>query len=253
MNHPLSRASIFAHRSAIVMLALPLLGVALIALSQRFHFVQFQIEWERVLAEVGALIMVVGVLHWLFELGLRDAMLREVAETVSGSALLHVSGVETCSLDSKKVEDQLHWAQCTHLLVGRQYSTRFLKDFHDVLRRRCNSGLPTTIFALNANGPGAEYLSRSNTGTDIAGSLKEALDLISQYDCGKKKHIRVLQHDVVMRYAFIQTSECIWVIFYTNGPGRATVPALKIRAGTDMYSFFDRDIKNLLEHSHEAR
>lgn len=237
-----------------VAIALPFLGLVMICVSQLFQLNWCKIEWDRLLAEVGALLLVVSVLHWLFELGLREEMLREVAGKVSGGVALHDAGLEDCSIDSKQVEDTLHWARCANLTVGRQYSTRFLKDFHELLRGRCVHGLPTTLLSVDPAGAAAGYLTTSGIGADaIRTSVAEALGLVGEYDAGAEKHIKFLLHDTVLRYAFIQTDEYIWVTFFRNSSGRATVPALKIRAGTALYEFFDRDIRQLSESSHAAK
>jgi hypothetical protein len=240
------------HRSIIITLALGTLGFVLIGVSHTFQFEWAKIQVDRLVAEVGALLLVVGILHWLFELGLRKEMLREVAGTVVGSTLLHDSGLEGCSMNSRQVNDGAHWSRSANLTIGRQYSSRFFKDFHDVLRERCAHGLPTTVTILHPDTAAARYLHESMTGTLIKESVQEIVDLLREIDSSTKKCTRLLFHDRVLRYSFVLTDECLWITFFTNSAGRAMVPAFKVRAGTPLFGFFADDIKRLLEQSREA-
>jgi len=61
----------------------------------------------------------------------------------------------------------------------------------------------------------------------------------------------ILFHDRVLRYSFIQTDDFIWVKFFTNSPERAEVPALKVRAGTPLFKFFNDDAQRLVHASNE--
>jgi hypothetical protein len=245
--------SISRHRSLIILLVLGVLGFILIGASHTFHFEWLKIQLDRLVAEVGALILVVGILHWLFDFGLREEMLREVAGTVVGSTLLHESGLDSCSMNARLVNDSVHWSQAANLTIGLQYSPKFFKDFHEVLRERCRRGIPTTVTVLCADGIAARYLQESKTGNPaVKESVSEIVALFCEIDTGPKKCIHLVVHDRVLRYSFIQTDEYIWIKFFTNSPDRATVPALKIRAGTPLFAFFAGDIKRLLEHSSET-
>jgi hypothetical protein len=216
--------------------------------------VWFKVELDRLIAEIGALFLIVGVLHLFFDLGLRDEMLREVARTVTGSTILHDAGLESCSMNSRQVEDRVHWARCSILIIGRLYSTRFLKDFNELIKERCELGLPTVVTVLAADGSAAKYLQDPGIGAGtVQKSAEETAILLADIDRGAKKHIRLSFHDRIMRYSFIQTNEYIWITFYRNSPGRATVPSFKVRAGTPLYDFFNEDIQKLLEHSSEAK
>jgi hypothetical protein len=253
MRNSAALGSIARHRSVIITLVLVTLGLVFIVASQTFHWVWLKVEVDRLVAEIGALLLVVCVLHWLFEFGLREEMLREVAGTVAGNTLLHDSGLETCSMDSRQVEDRVHWSRSANLTIGRQYSPRFLKDFCDVLRERCKQGLPTIVTVLRADGIAARYLQESRTGNPTVKVFAEEItNLLGEIDTGAKRCTRLLFHDRVLRYSFIQTDECVWITFFTNSPDRATVPAFKIRAGTPLFKFFADDIKRLLEQSSEA-
>jgi len=235
------------HRSLIIFLALFVFGAVLIGASNTFHYEWLKVQLDRLMAEVGALILVVGILHWAFEFGLRKAMLSEVAGTVVGSAHLHDSGLVSCNMNARHVDESVHWSQSANLTIGYQYSPSFFKEIHEVLRQRCRSGLPTTVAILRANGAAARYLHDSTTGTPTIGkSVAEIVALLEEVSVGEKA-CTLLFHDRVLRYSFIQTDEHVWIKFYANSAARTTVPALKVSAGTPLFNFFANDIKRLLE------
>jgi hypothetical protein len=208
-----------------------------------------KVRLDRLTAEVGALILVVGILHWFFELGLRKEMLREVANTALGSTHLHESGVETCSLNARDVAERAHWSQSANLTIGYLYSPSFFKEFHDVFRERCRRNLPTTIAIVSADGIAARYLHDATTGNpNIRQSVRDIVALFQEID-PQCRGCRIVFHDRVLRYSFIQTDEHVWIKFYGNSPERTTVPALKVRANIPLYKFFADDIRRVLEQS----
>ena len=241
------------HRSWIITFIMATFGLAMITLANAFHYEWEKIELDRLVAEVGALVLVVGILHWFFEFFLRKEMLREVSVAVIGNTRLHDNGLVSCTMDSRQVQDREHWMHTASLTIGLQYSPKFFKDFHDTLRFRCASKLPTTVAVLRSDGTAAHYLTESKTGNAaVAECIREITALLVEAAKGGATTVRLMFHDRVLRYSFIRTDEFIWVKFFTNSPDRATVPAFKIRAETPLFEFFDSDIRRLLEQSRDT-
>ena len=119
------------------------------------HFALFRNRpLDRLLAEVGALFLLVGVLHFLFEMRIRKEMLKEVADSVLGNTHLHDSGLTDWKSDSKAVNESDHWKHSPILRIGVQYSPKFADDFYDVLKLRCEASLETTFLVLAPDGKG---------------------------------------------------------------------------------------------------
>src|SRR5439155_4241433 len=143
--------------------------------------------------------------------GLRREMLREVANTAVGSTHLHQCGVETCSLNARDVDDRAHWSKSAILTIGYQYSSGFFKEFHEVFRERCRRGLPTTLAILRADGAAARYLHDATIGNpNVRQSVAEIVALFREID-PRGDWCRILFHDRVLRYSFIQTDEHVWI------------------------------------------
>ena len=84
------------------------IGTILIGASNTFEYQWMKVQVDRLMAEVGALILVVGMLHWFFDLGLRHEILREIASTTVGSAQMHNCGLDNCSLNARDVDERAH-------------------------------------------------------------------------------------------------------------------------------------------------
>ena len=227
-------------------LILCVMGLGCLLGAQAFHFTFLKVSPDHLLAEVGALLLVVGVLHSLFEMRIRKEMLKEVAESVLGNTHLYNSGLTDWKKDSKTVNESNHWERNPVLRIGVQYSSKFADDFHAVLESRCKAGLETTFLVLTPEGEGAAYLKISKTGfADVTVGVERIKALAREAEAGGNGRVRVLMHDRILRYSFIQTNEAVWVKFFTNSKAKATVPAFRFRTGSPMYEFVLKDIQRL--------
>ena len=231
-------------------LMLGVVGLVCLLAAQGFQRTVYKVSLDDALAEVGALLLVVGVLHFLFEMRLRKEMLKEVADSVLGNTHLHDSGLTDWKNNSKEVNESDHWKHSPVLRIGVQYSPKFADDFYEVLKLRCKAGLETTFLVLVPDGKGAEYLKSTETGfakvKEGVERIKElARELEREAKTGANGCVRVRMHDRILRYSFIQTNEAIWVKFFTNSKGKSIVPAFRLRTDTPMYNFVLEDIERL--------
>jgi hypothetical protein len=227
-------------------LSLIVAGLVLIAGSGTFHLVFFKVELDHLLAEVGALLLVLGILHFFFEERLRQEMLKEVSAAVLGNERLHQNGLADCLMNSKDVKEPEHWEAATSLTLGLQYSPRFIEDYHWLIRRRTEANRPTMILEMDANSTAARYLKESNTGiADVEGGINRIRRVVGEAEGDFTNLVTIKTHDRVLRYSFIRTEESIWIKFYTNTSGRVQIPALKVKSGSPLYEFFNADIQRL--------
>ena len=227
-------------------LTLGVLGLACLLVAQTFHRTLLKVSLDHLLAEVGALLLVVGILHSLFEMRIRKEMLKEVADSVLGNTRLHDSGLTDWTDDSKAVNESDHWKHSRVLRIGVQYSPKFADDFYAVLELRCKASLETTFLVLAPDGKGAEYLKGTGTGfANVKAGVERIKALAREAEAGANGCVRVLMHDRILRYSFIQTDEAIWVKFFTNSKAKSIVPAFRLRTGTPMYDFVLADIQRL--------
>ena len=230
-----------------VRLILVVVGLALIAAANTFHFTILKVPLDKVVAEVGALIMILGVLHFLFDIKMRQEMLREVVGSVLDNQRIHDSGVSDCLVNSRQVNEAVHWERAKNLTVGIQYSSKFFEDFHKVLKSRCAAGKETTILALEPESDATRYLKGTRTGVaNVAEGLKRIRALLDEASASSGHSVPLLRHDRVLRYSFIRTEEAVWIKFFANSRDRAIVPAMRFRANTPLYDFVSGDVDRLI-------
>jgi len=230
-----------------IKLILAILGLLLLAAANTFSCTFMKVEIDRLVAEVGALLLVLGVLHFTFELRLREEMLKEVSVAVLGHERLHTAGLADCLINSKEVNDKDHWGVSNTLTIGVQYSPRFVEDFHWLIEKRTQANKHTTILVMDENSAAARYLKDSHTGVaDVHAGVSKIRHIIGNAAEGEAPFVRIKTHNKVLRYTFIRTEESIWIVLYSNSKGRVMVPAIKVRSGTLLYKFFDQDIERLV-------
>ncbi|MGH9822157.1 MAG: hypothetical protein ACREDR_02700 [Blastocatellia bacterium] len=229
---------------------LMLLGVTLIAVGNSISFEVWKIRIDHLVSEIGALFLVVGTLHWMFEYGLRREMLKDISDAVLGNEKIGQSGLIDIQIDSKEVREIDHWKRSKSLVIGMHYSDRFFEDHQDVIDQRCMNQLDTTLILIDPTSKAADYLKVSASGTSsIESSLEKVNTLITESVKKNLHRVKVFEHQRVLRYTFIYTEEAVWVKLFTNSKGRAHVPALKIQAGSPLFEFFKADIGRLTEQA----
>jgi hypothetical protein len=254
-NHTVARTEallipLVKHFEEHAQLILVTLGLLLFAAGSSAHLTVMKVSVDHLLAELGALLLIVGTLHFLFEMRLRREMLKEVAASVLGNQRLYDSGLSDCLMNSRQVDEREHWQRAETLTVGLQYSSRFFEDFHDVLKSRCAVGKRTTVLVLDPASAAAEYLRSTGTGwANVDEGVAKIRGLLTEMALVGGTTPTLLRHDRVLRYSFIRTEEAIWIKFFTNSKNRATVPAIRVRSNSPLYAFASADIDRLLEAS----
>ncbi len=151
--------------------------------------------------------------------------------------------------NSRTVDERTHWLESGILVVGVQYSPKFFKDFFNVIRSRSEKGKTTLALVVRPESPAAEYLSENTVGGPNVGEcVREIERLLREADEGRG-YVRVKMHDRVMRYSFIRAERQIWIKFFTNASYRTMVPAVRVDSGSELFGFFETDIRKLEEVS----
>lgn len=222
-------------------------GLILIVAANSFEATSLKVKVDHLLAEIGALFLVVGTLHWMFESRLRKEMLNDIASTALGSARLYESGLVDCTSDAKKVSESALWVASDQLIFGIHYSPRYLEHIYSLLKDRCNNGKRTRILVVKPDSVAATYLASSQSRIpDIKGEINRIMDLINALD--PNRNLVTLQyHQRILRYNFIYTEHYIWLNFLPNSRIMTVFPAIKIQTQTPFYRFFEADIKALID------
>ena len=132
-----------------ITLILTVTGLLLIIVANTFHSEYFKVQVDHVMAEVGALFLIVGTLHWMFESLLRKEMIKDIATTALGNARIHDSGIVDCMLNSKAILETNLWTASQQLIIGIHYSPAFLERIYSILKERCVSGKSMCSYILS--------------------------------------------------------------------------------------------------------
>ena len=229
----------------IAQLKLIVIGLLLVVISNSFHYQFLKINVDNLFANVGALFLVAGTIEWLFDEKARKELVYEIVHSIRGDDRMHRNGIMDCITDSKKVEESEEWLNAKILVVGVHYSTGFIANNVSIIKKRIEQKKKTIICHVKPNSPAADYLRESESGLSDIGAGIEKMSKLKNRDFNNSEFLELIEHDRVLRYAFIYTEYSIWVKLFTNGKGYAEVPAIKIRPTTPLYEFFENDIKNI--------
>ena len=83
-------SEILQERATLFLIAV---GFGLIALGNAVECRVLKIELGSLTAEVGGLLLIIGLIHWLYESSMRRQLFQEIVESVVGAGRLSASGI----------------------------------------------------------------------------------------------------------------------------------------------------------------
>lgn len=237
---------------------LMVIGFFLIFLGNLFKYKILEVDLHALVANIGALLLVVGVMQWYFDEEGRRLIIDDIKGTLENcfneqaSSLIKKDGVfaggvvgflaNSKDLHGDEFCNQLR--EVDRFVIGVHYSDGFLTRFKELIESRLKLGKEVALHRVRLNGAAQNYLQHWHSGTDVLSNLKKqdgVIDKISQSSA-----IEITDSDVVQKYTFIYTEKFIWIIFSTSSIGYvSSMPALRVQAGSPMYNFFKNDIKNM--------
>lgn len=233
------------------------LGLLLIVISLFIHHTPLTEILPKLLGEVGALFAVVGVLHWMYEHGLRQAMLKDFAQL----AQLHLQTQQAGIVHYYNDSNQIDMTEATELgvksklfIVGVHYYEFFFQQQMDLFKQRCEAQQETIILLLDPEAAGVNYLTALDANvvqTEIAmkvNRIKRQLTDPKQIG-SHSDYLKFYLHPGILRYSFIATDDYIWFSLFANSKGATNLPAFKIQADSSLYLFLKADIQRLVSQS----
>jgi hypothetical protein len=240
----ISRKQIVSSNSKLTIIVF---GLIIILVGNGFDYSILKIDIDSLLVNLGALLVVIGTLQWIFDEGMRKEIVQEISIATLGTDRIYRSGLRDCNVNSRKIDEDNLWKVTDTLIIGVHYSNRFIKDNADVIKSRIATGKSTKIFHINETSLAATYLSESNSGKSDIGEKTKNLTNLIENEFENSDLIEIIGHSRVLRYSFIKTDQTIWVKFFTNSAGYSVIPAIKIETGTPLFDFFESDVNRLLE------
>src|SRR5260370_14143284 len=139
-------------------------GLTLILVGNAFDYRVLKINIAELLTHVGALLLIVGLLHWIFDTGMRRQLTQEIFETVVGAGRTSASGIFDVCHNSREVDYKTMIQSAKRLIIGEHYSSRFFVDYPPQLRERLSRGVDTIVLLLKQETAAVRYLVESGSG-----------------------------------------------------------------------------------------
>jgi len=229
-------------------------GLVLILLGNAFEFSVLKIKLGDQLVQVGSLLLIVGLLHWIFETRMKRQFMREIVEAVVGAGRTSSSGIVDFTDNSRSIDYRNIVRLAKQVTIGEHYSSRFFDDHAPEIRARLSRGAKMTAILLKPQTLASDYLKESGSGhggiDEQIAKIREIANSPKTGDAHENKagRLQIWWHNRVLRYSFIMTEDLIWVRFFTNSAGHSLVPAICVVKDTLLYDFFKADVSRLLEH-----
>ncbi len=218
-----------------------------------FDYSLLKIDVDTLIVNLGAMLLVIGILQSIFDEGIRKEIIQEISVGTLGTDRIFRNGIRDCLDNSRKIDEENIWKTSNELIIGVHYSNRFFDDHAEIINYRIKHNKNTHIFHIEEESKAANYLIESKSGaSDIGEKTKKLLDLINS-EFKSSHHIKVIKHNRVLRYSFIKTDQTVWVRFFTNSKGYLITPAIKVEIESPFFKFFEIDIKRLKEQSNELK
>jgi hypothetical protein len=231
-------------------------GLVLIVTGNSFELQILKIKVAELFAHVGVLLLIVGLLHWIFESTMRRQLIQEIYDAAIGAGRVSSSGIGDVQLSSRDVSYKGLIETSQRLVIGEHYSARLFEDYGPEIRARLSRGDETIVMLLDRECAAAEYLAASHSGHGAVAAqiakIRDVTNVDRTTGKGKKAKLQVKWHQRVLRYSFVMNENLVWIRFYTNSEGYSPVPAICVMKGTALFEFFQNDVARLLEQSKDG-
>lgn len=231
------------------------LGLLLIIVGNGFHYELVNVHLNKLIADVGALLVVIGALQFAFDEHARGILLKSIRELISSTEWLLRAGIDRATDRSHSIvefRDELVLAR--ELTIGVHYSNNSIDRYTEVIRDRIQTKRKTLILMSAEDGPGLAYLQAVlGPDTNLRGAVSK-LESFIRRNFESSDLVETKKTPWLLRYNFIATESAIWVIFSPNTPGRVQrIPAVRTYNGSPIFNFFRHDIEALCKDAIDAK
>jgi hypothetical protein len=236
-------------RGHLMATVLIIIGLVFILAANLFTLDLLHVHIEEISAHIGALILIIGLLQWLFDMFVREEFFNDIRDTIIEAQSVQRSGFCAFYSNSRGADFSELFLTSNSVVMGMNYSSRMIDACHGVLSRRTESNLPTRIVVLKEGSPAHKFLSEQlNADATIKGNLEKIASTVNDLDQGRGL-ITLMGSSTIFRYSFIRFDSRIWIVFGTNGLGRRDVPGFFVAHGSPWFNHFQDDVNRLLKQA----
>jgi hypothetical protein len=238
-------------KALIIRLLVVLFGILLLLVSSHLPADFLGLPFQEVVRELATFLLASLLVHWIYELHLKNEVYQDVVDLVIGAGSVSRSGIIDFRENTKSIDYAPLLKNSSDVVIGLHYSPRIIEDAYEHLAVRSKAGKPTTIVASAPDGAALSFLKTARKEHDhVDANLAKIKSLVERLNSqSDATPVQLLYHDQVLRYSFVCTDDLFWVKLYRNSSGMASVPGFAIKAGTDLFRFFERDVRDLLSEA----
>ena len=222
-------------------------GFVCILVASLFDYKLQKVDVDELLANIGALILFVGGAQWLFDATTRKKLYEEITKLTVRNVHVATSGIDDVVENSRDVNYTDAIKNSSRLIVGLNYSPRLLEDYHEAFLSRCGERKESTFLVVDPESKaGALLLGNQEEEQHIRPNLAKIRRICSELKENGSGGVDVLVHSEVLHYSFVLLDDCVWIKPYRTSRGRSSVPAVRIKNRTFLFSYFQSDIDQLV-------
>ena len=226
-------------------------GLFMILLSNTFNEEILKVDIDVILANLGALLLIVGILQFLYDVYIRKTLFQALISEILSDQRVAASGICEYRVDSKSITFTEEFLNSDKLIIGVNYSARILDHSLDLVHERVRLKKKMKIVHVKPNTIAARFLDDEYGDPKFDVRLKRLYDIVKEAD-PDGTIIDICAVDTILRYSFISFDSRIWVIVGTNGLGRRNVPGFFVRSPGSWYNHFADDIEKLTNQARKA-
>jgi hypothetical protein len=219
-------------------------GLTIIFLAGTFQARIWSVDLNTALGNLGALLLIVGVLQWFFDNRMREAFLFDIKQEIIGNTRVADSGICDFYENSRDVDFREYFLSSSHVTIGVNYSSRLIDNAVELLGERHSLGKTTTVILVDLESPAGKFLMEAFGDDRVRLGQRKVADIVSQINrTDIKIDIKYVRN--LLRYSFVRFDSRIWIVPATNSVGRRSVPGFFVKIGSPWFNHLIDDCDRL--------
>ena len=224
------------------------LGLVLILAANTFSASIQKVRVDDALANLGALFLISGILHVLYDLYVKKELFSAIRLQVIGDSAVTRSGISDYRADSKDVDVSTDFVHSNEVIIGINYSSSLIHNLISLIQQRVKAKRPIKIIHISPSSEAAKFLEFDYKSAHIKTEIDKINAIINECD-PDRKYVSLQTANTVLRYSFMSFDSRIWIVIGTNGAGRRKVPGFFVSSPSSWYEHFKDDICRLTKNS----
>ena len=184
-------------------------GLALIIAGNAFSQQYLGIKLHHALANLGALLLITGILQFLYDRYFRKVLFQQLRSEMLGINRVADAGIFDYHDNSQNVNFAEQFLSSKNVVIGVNYSPKVIDNNIELVQKRMSQGGKITIAHVRPDTQAAQFLQHEYGGTPFIQRIEKLQQLINEQE-RHEELVTFVEVDTVFRYSFIQFDSRIW-------------------------------------------